>query len=142
MNERVCKCKCLCTVNIMLEWLMRSPTTITAITLQQIKRPSVYHHQSICLHQFVLCLGLQSLHHPQTGLTTICCCSSDAQHYLPRWSESVGSSSRGVHRIQLPSITHKYSPVKRLLPFKQWHKNKSLIFTSSQARQISHFYVY
>lgn len=48
--------------------------------------------------------------------------------------KSVGIGPCGVRRIQLPSITDKYSPVKRLFPFKWWHENKSLISTTGPSR--------
>lgn len=120
-------------------WQGSAPTTITAIMMQQ-QKASVWY---ILTQRFifpaqspknVLHLHLQSYRHPETGSTTICCCSDHGLHYLPRWSESVGISPRGVRRIRLPSITDKYSPVKRLFPLEWWHKNKSLISAAGPGR--------
>lgn len=91
-------------------------------------------YSSCTVTKNVLHLHLQSYRHPETGSTTICCCSDHGLHYLPRWSESVGISPRGVRRIRLPSITDKYSPVKRLFPLEWWHKNKSLISAAGPGR--------
>lgn len=65
---------------------------------------------------------------------TIWCCSDNRLYYLPRWSESVGNRPHGVRRISLPSITDKCGPVKRLFPFKWWHKNKSLLSAIGPSR--------
>lgn len=99
-------------------------TSVTIFTLSPLFLP--HSHQSV----YLLHLHLQSLYHPETGLTIICCCSDTGLHYLPRWSESAGIGPCGVHRIQLPSITHKYGPVKRLFPFKWWHEKQKPNFRS------------
>lgn len=41
---------------------------------------------------------------------------------------------RGVHRIQLQSITDKHSPVKKLFPLKWWNENKSRISPTGPSR--------
>lgn len=140
MSGWVCKCKLLCTVNVECERMAGQRTnnnhshndaTIKSIRWYILTQRFIFPAQS---PKNVLHLHLQSYHHPETGSTTICCCSDHGLHYLPRWSESVGISPRGVRRILLPSITDKYSPVKRLFPLEWWHKNKSLISAAGPGR--------
>lgn len=132
MSGRACKCKLLCTVNVTYEGWQQQQWRNNKNVCQYIHTQHfIFPAQSQKRLPSPLCaahLRLQSCRHPEIGFTTICFCSDDGLRYLPRWSESAGISPRGVYRIQLPSITDKYRPVKRLFPFKWWHKNKSLYF--------------
>lgn len=126
-------------------WMMAGPQTknysnnnATIKTSVSVLYFFLHSHKSVCRHQYVLHLHLQSHRHPETGLTTICCWGDDELHYLPRWSESAGICPRGVRNIQLPSIREE--PVKRLFPLQMVAQNPH-VCNQAKAGQLSHFYV-
>lgn len=125
------KCELLCIVNATYEGRRGHNPTCRSVYSQS----ALHFSCTVAKASNTQPPAKQLYYHPETGLTTICGCSRNGLHYLSRWSESVGTGPRGVRRIQLPSITDKYSPVERLFPFEQWHKNKSLISTQFWAKQ-------